>query len=61
MGDIEKIMPMLRENGDLDVLQNRLQVEALASIDNIEWSQRREFGEEDMVDNGLQHATFTTG
>ena len=54
-------MPMLRENGDLDVLQNRLQVEALASIDNIEWSQRREFVEDDMVDNGLQHATFTTG
>ena len=54
-------MPVSRGDGDLKVLQNWLQVEALVSVDTIECSQPREFVDEDMVDDGLEHATFTRG
>jgi hypothetical protein len=54
-------MPVLGEDGDSLVLQNWLQVEALAFVDTIECSQPRESVEEDMVDDGLHHITFTKG
>jgi hypothetical protein len=45
------VRPMLEEDGDLEVLRDRLQMEVFASVGTIECPQPIESIEEDTVDN----------
>ena len=52
---------MSGEDGDSEVLRDRLHTELLASVDDVEDPLMRDSIEEEVVDDGLQHSHHLIG